>query len=85
MTVSRRRLLRGGAALVGAVGLAGIAGKPAEAKINPSLVAYQATPKGEQRCDNCTLFQAPDACKSVNGAISPVGWCKLWVKAAPTG
>ena len=45
-------------------------------------VAYQASPKDGHQCDGCTLFQAPNACQVVDGAISPTGWCKLWAKKA---
>ena len=48
-------------------------------KMSQSAAKYQATPKGDQRCDGCALFQAPDACKSVSGTIAPEGWCKLYV------
>jgi hypothetical protein len=47
-----------------------------------SAVAYQASPKDGHQCDGCSFFIAPNACKSVSGAISPTGWCKLWVKKA---
>jgi hypothetical protein len=42
--------------------------------------AYQDTPKGDQQCSNCSLFQEPDGCTIVEGSISPAGWCKFWVK-----
>ena len=45
-------------------------------------VAYQTTPKGDQQCGNCSLFQPPGACTLVDGTISPTGWCKFWVKKA---
>jgi hypothetical protein len=51
----------------------------AGAKMSQSAAKYQGTPKGEQRCDGCALFQAPDGCKSVSGTIAPEGWCKLFV------
>jgi len=41
---------------------------------------YQDAPKGEQRCDNCVLFEAPAACKSVDGTIAPEGWCRIYAK-----
>jgi len=41
---------------------------------------YQDAPKGEQRCDNCVLFEAPAACKSVDGTIAPQGWCIIYAK-----
>ena len=42
---------------------------------------YQDTPKGDQKCCNCSLFQEPNACTLVDGEISPAG-CKFWVKKA---
>jgi len=45
-------------------------------------VEYQDTPKGDQQCSNCSLFQEPNACTLVDGEISPAGWCKFWVKKA---
>jgi hypothetical protein len=45
-------------------------------------VEYQDTPKGDQECSNCSLFQDPNACTLVDGEISPKGWCKFWVKKA---
>jgi len=52
------------------------------AKMSQTAVAYQDTPKDGRQCDGCSLFVAPNACKSVDGAISPKGWCKIWVKKA---
>jgi len=52
----------------------------AQAKVPQKAVAYQDKPKGEQRCDGCTSFQAPNACKLVDGQINPQGWCTLFMK-----
>ena len=52
------------------------------AKVAQKAVQYQDSPKDGKRCDGCNLFVAPNACKSVDGAISPFGWCVLWVKKA---
>lgn len=41
-------------------------------------VEYQATPNKRMRCEVCTQFVVPDACKSVKGPIGPRGWCKLY-------
>jgi hypothetical protein len=54
----------------------------AQAKVGQKTVSYQAEPKGAQRCDACTYFQAPNACKMVEGEISPQGWCSLFAKKA---
>ena len=81
--LSRRSLLRdgvfaaGGAAVL--LGMTTVANR-AEAKPAQKLVGYQDTPKGAQRCDNCSQFQPPASCKVVEGDISPAGWCKVYVK-----
>ena len=56
--------------------------KEAAAKMSQPSVAYQDSPKGDQKCSNCSLFQDPNACTLVDGNISPEGWCKFWVKKA---
>jgi hypothetical protein len=43
-------------------------------------VAYQPTPKGKQRCDNCALWVKPDQCTGVEGPIAPEGWCNIWIE-----
>jgi hypothetical protein len=54
--------------------------RQAAAKMKQPAAAYQDTPKGDQQCSNCSLFQEPDSCTIVDGSISPAGWCKFWVK-----
>ena len=56
--------------------------KEAAAKMSQPSVAYQDSPKGDQKCSNCSLFQEPSACTLVDGNISAEGWCKFWVKKA---
>ena len=51
------------------------------AKVSKAAVAYQDSPKGDQNCASCRLFTAPNACKQVEGDISPNGWCRIWSKA----
>ncbi len=80
--VSRRCLLRRAACAAGAVTILGTGINAAMAgKMPQSAVSYRASPKGNQSCANCRLFQAPSACRSVDGAISPSGWCSIYVKA----
>ena len=50
----------------------------AKAKMTKKQVSYQDTPKGTQQCDKCKLFQPPNACESVEGEISPQGWCNAF-------
>ena len=49
-------------------------------KASQKVVAYQETPRGQQRCDNCRQFEPPSSCKVVDGTIVPSGWCKVYVK-----
>ena len=82
-TVSRRVVLQrvACAAAAAPVIAAVVAASSAMAagKMSQSAAKYQDTPKGDQRCDGCALFQAPDGCKSVSGTIKAEGWCKLYV------
>ncbi len=81
MSVTRRGFLHNSVALVGGIGLASVAATEASAKIKPTLVGYQDSPKDGHDCKGCKLFEPPNGCKSVDGVISPDGWCKLWIKA----
>ena len=79
--ISRRGLLSGTARALGAAAAATVAAQAiAQEKIGQAEAKYQATPKGDQRCDGCMLFQPPNACKAVQGEISPSGWCQLFAK-----
>jgi len=82
--ISRRRVLTvaAGAAgtVAGATAMIGISTPAQAAKAPQKAVKYQDTPKGEQRCDNCALFEPPSSCKTVDGTISPEGWCMVYVK-----
>ena len=52
----------------------------AQTKVPQKTVTYQDKPKGTDRCDGCSNFQPPNACKLVEGGISPQGWCSLFTK-----
>lgn len=81
--VSRRDFLFatavGSGAIVGA-SLVGSVPAYASNKIPQKAVSYQATPKGNQRCDGCALWQGSSSCKLVDGTIAPSGWCSLFKK-----
>jgi hypothetical protein len=79
--ITRRSVLASVAA-AGSIPLLAISTCPALAKMSEASVAYQDSPKGDRSCANCGLFQAPSSCKTVDGVISPNGWCKIWVKKA---
>jgi hypothetical protein len=82
--LSRRLILRslaltaGGAAMLATS--ASLNQAAAQTKVTQKAVKYQDTPKGALRCDNCTQFEAPSSCKTVEGSISPAGWCMVYVK-----
>jgi len=79
---SRRSLLQGAVSVVGATALLFASAYSARAaKMSKPSVSYQPTPKTGEKCSNCALFQAPNACQSVEGNISPNGWCNIYAKA----
>jgi High potential iron-sulfur protein len=81
--ISRRALLGSAICASGAATmLVAAETRPAQAaKISQSVVKYQDSPKGEQKCSNCKLFTAPNACQTVDGTVSPDGWCMIYQKA----
>lgn len=82
LDLSRRRLLRGAAFVACGGGVLLAAGQAAAANKLPRTVArYQDHPHGAQRCDNCIQWASPNACKIVDGGISPSGWCMLYAPA----
>jgi High potential iron-sulfur protein len=83
--VSRRQVLTiaasaAGASIAGATAVIGTSTPARAAKAPQKVVKYQDTPKGEQRCDNCDLFEAPSSCKNVDGTIAAQGWCIVYRK-----
>jgi len=78
--LSRRAIVtRSVAAAAGVAVLFGLVTEAA-AKMSQKSVDYQDTPKNDQECSNCSLFQEPNSCTIVDGEISPKGWCKFWAK-----
>ena len=77
--ISRRHVLT---AALGTAGVSVIGSlTPANAAKAPQkAVKYQETPKGDQSCENCALFEAPSSCKTVDGTVSPNGWCMVYRK-----
>jgi hypothetical protein len=83
--ISRRQVLTiaagtAGASIAGATAVIGTSTPAQAAKVSQKVVKYQDTPKGEQRCDNCDLFEAPSSCKNVEGTIAAQGWCIVYRK-----
>ncbi|MBV1705121.1 MAG: high-potential iron-sulfur protein [Hyphomicrobiales bacterium] len=78
--VSRRTII---VAAVGAAPALALGASGAKAgQLSQAAARYRPTPDDDEKCANCNLFMAPGACKIVSGAISPNGWCTLWVKKA---
>ena len=83
-SVSRRTLISSVCAAAPAIlvaATAGAASAQAARKMAQRAVAYQPTPRGDQQCSNCTLFEPPNACRSVAGTVAPEGWCRIYVRA----
>lgn len=81
--ISRRVLFQRVASCAGAASIVyglGLNRSVAQPKVPQKAVAYQDMPKGTQRCDGCTSFQAPASCKLVDGKIDAQGWCSLFMK-----
>jgi len=75
---SRRDALKGVAAAAG-LALAGSA-QAAKKKRTQADVAYQDHPHGNERCDNCEPFVAPNKCRTVEGTVAAQGWCNIYVE-----
>ena len=56
-------------------------GARAQQKVSKELAQYQDSPKDNHKCSECGFFVQPNACKAVDGDISPDGWCQLWNQA----
>jgi hypothetical protein len=87
LDISRRRLLSRGAFLAAGAAVLGAAAttvRPAMAasKLPQRTVNYQPTPRGRASCANCAQWQQPNACKLVDGQISPTGWCSVYAPKA---
>lgn len=73
---TRRTFLRATTSVVALFGLGTSAAFAAKA--SPGSVAYRDSPNGDKNCASCKLFVSPGGCKSVDGAVSPNGWCRIW-------
>ncbi len=66
--------------MTGAAAIIGTSTPAQAAKASQKTVKYQDTPKGEQRCENCELFEAPSTCQTVDGTVTAQGWCIVYRK-----
>jgi hypothetical protein len=79
-SISRRQMIRGAAVTAGGVAVLFSVASQAEAKMTFQGSGYQPTPKGDQNCAGCSLFQSPSSCILVEGNVSPNGWCRFYRK-----
>ena len=78
---SRRTIIRAAVKGISAGLLFRIAPADASEKMTRPQAEYQDTPNGIYSCGMCTLFEAPSACKVVEGEVSKDGWCKAFALA----
>lgn len=77
--MSRRAAITRTALALGAAASAMVVRQAAaQEKITQAVAKYQDKPNGGDHCAVCTNFQPPNACKFVQGDISPKGWCQLF-------
>lgn len=87
--ITRREVLRavGGALLslplVAVSGLWMRQDVSAQQKMPKEQAKYQNAPKDGQQCSGCRHFVPANACKLVQGEISPQGWCMLYTPKQP--
>ena len=74
---SRRHIIGTMGKVVAASPLFAIASRAAD-KMTRTQAEYQDTPNGIYSCGLCSLFEAPDGCKVVEGKVSKDGWCKAF-------
>jgi len=75
--LSRRSILAKVARAMAAPPLLAVAARAAD-KMTRKQAEYQDTPNGIYSCGLCSLFEAPNGCKVVEGAVSKDGWCKAF-------
>lgn len=80
--ISRRQFVAGSALIAGGAALSTAGPALAQNKTSQAEAEYQATPKGEEKCANCTFFEsAAKTCKVVDGTVAAEGWCALYSTA----
>jgi hypothetical protein len=81
MCWSRRKVMGAVSKAASAGLLLRIAPADASDKMTRQQAEYQDAPNGIYSCAVCTLFEAPNICKVVEGEVSKDGWCKAFAMA----
>jgi hypothetical protein len=76
--MSRRTALTSAALAFAAAAGTAVTRANAQQKLTQAAAKYQDQPKEKQSCAVCVNFEPPNACKFVEGTISPNGWCMLF-------
>jgi hypothetical protein len=76
--LSRRSIMAKIASAIAASPLLAAVAVCAADKMTRTQAEYQDTPNGIYSCGLCSLFEAPDGCKVVEGKVSKDGWCKAF-------
>jgi hypothetical protein len=76
---STRRTVLQSLAAAGALTLAACSSIIRIFRVSKAEAMYQDRPNANgQHCDDCRYFHAPDVCDRVEGAVSPMGWCRFY-------
>jgi hypothetical protein len=79
--MSRRKMLQVGVGVAATLGITAAAANAQVArKASQKDAGYQDSPSGAKSCGNCANFVAPSSCRSVEGTVSPNGWCRIYAK-----
>jgi hypothetical protein len=76
--LSRRSIMAKAASAMAASSLFATVGARGSDKMTRKQAEYQDTPNGIYSCGLCSLFEAPNGCKVVEGEVSKDGWCKAF-------
>jgi hypothetical protein len=74
---SRRQIIGTVVKAIAALPLFTIAARAAD-KMTRKQAEYQDAPNGIYSCGLCSLFEAPNGCKVVEGEVGKDGWCKAF-------
>ncbi len=76
--ISRRSLLVAGVA-AGSASMLAVTGAKAMIKVSKASVGYKTEAAEGHNCGACKLFEAPESCRFVDGAISRDCACRIWI------
>jgi hypothetical protein len=76
--LSRRSIIGTVAKAIAASSMFAAIAARASDKMTRKQAEYQDTPNGIYSCGLCSLFEAPNGCKVVEGEVSKDGWCKAF-------